>query len=289
MEKTSANIIRGFLNKVTKKTKDAPKFLPKANVPESIRSGVKNVGALKDIDHSKVWSGYRSQSMRAGGPDSLVMFLPNLIAGKMLGHGKVQKAMWKHVGAPALKADTAAGQVLSKTPIVGKTLFTTKEKIPWGKGMFKEVERSSALAPLTKLRDVAEPIAVGYGLEKGMRTLSDLRKNRKDHDSMNQELAEKAASAMRHLHEENKGHKKRAHAMKLIYKQAELGFSHLPQTLDELETKIASLINQDLAVVEKALELTSGSVKLGELDTYDPKAGMTATEQFRAALFGDDQ
>jgi len=105
---------------------------------------------------------------------------------------------------------------------------------------------------------------------------------------MNKEaLLKQAAEKMLQLHQENKEHIKRAHALKLIYKQAELGCGDVPQDYRELQEKIATLLNQDLDVVEKALELTGGNLNLGELDSTTDLAPRNADESFQAAILGD--
>lgn len=105
---------------------------------------------------------------------------------------------------------------------------------------------------------------------------SEAQKNRS-------ELIKKAVSKMLSLSKEVKEHEKRAHATRLIYKQAEMGFGDLPRSHKELEEKIASLINQDLNVVEKALELTGGNIDLGELGSRE-SYGFNATESFIAGI-----
>ena len=93
---------------------------------------------------------------------------------------------------------------------------------------------------------------------------------------------------MRQLHESNKSHEKRAHALRLIYKQAELGCEELPQTHKDLEEKIASLLNQDLVVVEKALEMFGGDVKLGEMGSTDYSIVRNAEEAFQASVLDNE-
>jgi hypothetical protein len=101
------------------------------------------------------------------------------------------------------------------------------------------------------------------------------------------DLREKVASTMLRLNTEVKEHTKRAHATKLLYKQAELGVAPLPQTYEEFQEKLASLLTQDLSVLEKALEFTSGEMKLGELARSDFSAPRNAQEQFQAAVLGE--
>lgn len=248
---------------------------PGLKVPKGMAEGI------SEKNKEKAYAGYRAQAMR-GGEDSIVGFLPKMLAEKVLGKKRVNHALWKGLHEPALRADTAVGNVLSKAPIVGRA-FKVKESIPWGKGLHKDVTRSSALGPLTKLRDVAEPIAIGVGLERGIHKAKEVMRRTHEQDVEDQSLRKEAASTMLRLHEENKGHTKRATALRLLYKQAELGQVELPQTYNDLETKIASLMNQDLVVFEKALELAVGSVKLGELSSDDVKP-LSAAEQFQASV-----
>jgi len=93
-----------------------------------------------------------------------------------------------------------------------------------------------------------------------------------------------AAAKMLQLHSENKEHEKRAQALRLIYKQAEMGYGEIPRTHSELQEKVASLLKQDLTVLEKAIELTGGNIKLGELDTESFTSGGTAEEAFKASI-----
>lgn len=93
---------------------------------------------------------------------------------------------------------------------------------------------------------------------------------------------------MLELHQENKGHKKWAHALRLIYKQAEMGHGDIPKDYSELQEKVAALMTEDLRVVEKALELTGGAIKLGELHSQDRAAPKSANEQFEVSIIGEN-
>ena len=98
-------------------------------------------------------------------------------------------------------------------------------------------------------------------------------------------IRKQAAEKMLQLHAMNKEHEKRAHALRLIYKQAELGYGEIPRSFGELQEKVASLVNQDLYVLEKALELTGGNIKLGELDKSDLSlGGGKAEDLFKASI-----
>lgn len=99
-------------------------------------------------------------------------------------------------------------------------------------------------------------------------------------------LREKCASTMLRLEDENSGHKKRAHALRLLWKQAEMGVGELPQTYGELQAKLASMVREDLGVLERALELTGGTVKMGELGGPELQA-LDATAQFQATVLGN--
>jgi hypothetical protein len=102
-------------------------------------------------------------------------------------------------------------------------------------------------------------------------------------------LRKLAAEKLLQLRSSNKEHEKRAYALRLIYKQAEMGYGDIPRSFDELQEKVASLLTQDLYVLEKALELTGGNIKLGELASGDSKLGNgSASEVFQASILGDD-
>lgn len=295
------SIFRGFLKALRAGKAAGKKPIRKTRkpIPTSFAKGI------SDRAKRKAWSGYREQAIKErSGPTSFLLWIPGAIVNKATGKpGLFQKKMWKHVNAPALVMDTAAGNLLAKIPKVGKGLFKVEEQVPWGKGFHKDITRSSALAPLVKARHIAEPIIIGVGLEKGLTKLVGTGKNMRDEKRSGNiqpafsktasgiddlELREKVASAMLRLHDECEGHKKRAHAVELIYKQADMGIEELPQTYGELEEKIASLITQDLVVLEKALELNGAHIKLGELepDEFDPYS-RNAEEEFQAAMFED--
>lgn len=104
-----------------------------------------------------------------------------------------------------------------------------------------------------------------------------------------QELHKLAAVKLRELNADNKKHEKRAHALRLLYKQSELGYGDVPRTYRELDEKIASLMNEDLNVVEKALEMTGGNLKLGELASSDHSGRSNPEDQFQASIMnGND-
>ncbi|MCJ7520615.1 MAG: hypothetical protein MUP21_00085 [Dehalococcoidia bacterium] len=254
--------------------------IPKDNaVPPGFAAGTSSPNA------QRTWNAYREKAMHSGGgADSLLLYPVQWAAEKALGKERVRNRMWKAVGAPALRADTAIGRVLEKTPLIGKKLFRVKEQVPWGKGLHREVERSSALGPLTKARDIAAPIIVGAGLETGVRAMTKKKDSEGDQPKDDQHIREKVASVMLHLHEENRGHEKRADALRLLYKQVELGYGQLPQSFGELNEKLAALVKEDLGVLEKALELAGGNLKFGELGSKDHSAAGSAAEKFQASL-----
>lgn len=107
---------------------------------------------------------------------------------------------------------------------------------------------------------------------------------------MDKGLLKQAAEKMLQLHRENKEHEKRAHAVKLLYKQAEMGVIRFPGSHSEYEEKIASLINQNLEVVEKALEFAGGQMSIGDLENnIDPLANLTADQTFQASIIGNEE
>jgi hypothetical protein len=68
----------------------------------------------------------------------------------------------------------------------------------------------------------------------------------------------KAASALNTLSEKTAMHEKRAEATKLLFEQVEQGFIPPPRSMQEFETKVASLLKQDLRVVAEAMKLATG-------------------------------
>jgi hypothetical protein len=259
--------------------------LPNMLAPRGFAKGIHNIGS-DSVD--RIFKGYKHQAIR-GGDESLLLWPVKALASKILPkkfRRNVRALGWDYLGKPALRLDTAVGGALEKIPLIGKSLFRTKEQIPWGHGLQKEVTRSSAFAPLSKVRDVAEPILVGVGLEKGFKKLKNMRQP--EAAAQDQQLREKVASVMLSLHEKNKGHEKRAHAERLLFKQVEMGLMQSPQSHSELETKLAALVTEDLTVLEKALELTGGNVKLGELSLADPSAAVSPVEKFQATILGNE-
>ena len=105
---------------------------------------------------------------------------------------------------------------------------------------------------------------------------------------MNKGINKLAAEKLLQLNSANKEHEKRAHALRLIYKQAELGYGEVPRSYSELQEKVASLLKQDLTIVEKALEITGGNLKLGELGSADNSlGGGSAEEDFQARILNE--
>ena len=93
---------------------------------------------------------------------------------------------------------------------------------------------------------------------------------------------------MLQLDASNKKHEKQAHATRLIYKQAELGYGEVPRSYNELQEKVASLLTQDLNILEKALELAGGNIKLGELASADYRqSGGNAEDDFKASILDE--
>jgi hypothetical protein len=244
------------------------------------------------------FAGHRRAAVDAG-PESFLAEAAGFLLPKKVREG-IKNKMWKYVSKPALVADTYLGSKVRKVPGM-KGLFTAKEQIPVHGNMHKDVERGSLLAPLAKARNIAVPIVAGIGIEKGIRDISAKLKGQplaeppgnhammnqedlqKAANSLNTELREKVASAMLQLNSKNKEHEKRAQATRFLFKQSELGLASLPSTYDEYEQKLASLVGQDLAVLEKALELTAGNVKLGEL-TGSALGTHDAAETFQAEV-----
>jgi hypothetical protein len=271
-------------------------------------------GSFADMPR-RLRKGYESQN-KSHGVESVFALPLQYAAKKVIGEKPVQQAIWKHVQKPLLSADMRGGKavhgVISKVlpESAAKGLTSFKEKVPLGNNRFEEVSRHSLTAPLVHAAEIAKPLALGAVVEKGV---SKLREKKKEpHDilksaavkkvaasqqnvvscnldgtEMNLQQREKIASTMLHLHQQNKEHEKRAHATQLIYKMAEAGHIELPRSFDEFQIKLASLMKEDLAVVEKAIDYSGGVMKLGELDKADTSEHRNATEAFRAAIIGE--
>lgn len=283
---TKEAFLRGFVRRLRGQAGSAPSVMGAAantanRIPKSFAKGIDT----KNVE--RAWQGYKSQATEGGGgAESLLLFPAQFAAEKMFGKDRVRNAIWKHISGPALAADTAVGNVLRKTPLVGDRLFRVKENIPWKGKLHREVMRSSALGPITKARDIATPIIVGVGLEKGMKHLTNRPSQSPESSAQDQNLREKVASVMLRLHQKNREHEKRAQAERIFWKQVERGLEQPPESYSELQSKLASLVNEDLKVLEKAVELAGGTMKLGELDgsSRDAGQGLTPSEKFQADL-----
>ena len=76
-------------------------------------------------------------------------------------------------------------------------------------------------------------------------------------------------------------------AMKIAFREVELGHTEPYRSFDELQQKIAALLNEDLDIVEKALERGYGNVgKYGILED-NAKSGRGKSELERWVLFGE--
>jgi hypothetical protein len=98
----------------------------------------------------------------------------------------------------------------------------------------------------------------------------------------------KAASALQTLSEQSVAHEKRAQATNILFEQVEHGFIPPPRSAREFETKIASLMTQDLRVVAEAMKLATapaGGTGFGTLeDGVGSMGGPDATTNFQHAL-----
>jgi len=272
-----------------------------------------SAGGFHGVSEKGGWEGLERIAKNTSS-DSLVMTPITYVAEKALGKERVQNALWKGLSKPLQKADITAGRVLEHLPY-GDKIFRQEIKIPVGEGMYKKIEHSSALAPLVKAKKVVTPFIVAAGAEKGLRSLKEMRENvsasqqqRKqstpslmgktamDKEALkrklnDENLREKVASAMVHLFNENKGHKKRAQAVQMLYKQAELGHGDVPRSYSEFDEKVASLMSQDLQVLDKALELIGGNEKLGAIDdsSIDLSGSQTPSEKFQSDILSEEE
>lgn len=101
----------------------------------------------------------------------------------------------------------------------------------------------------------------------------------------------KAASALHQLSEQAATYEKRAEAARLLFEQVERGFIPPPRSVQEFETKVASLLTKDLKVVAEAMKLATaptGGTGFGTLEegplSGSSSADSEATRNFQHAL-----
>lgn len=101
------------------------------------------------------------------------------------------------------------------------------------------------------------------------------------------ELLKREHQARLTLEKEANDLKLEKRAMKIAFREVELGISEPYKSHDEFITKVASLMKDDLTVVEKALELGYGPArKNGELDET---TGKELDPLSRWIRFGDNE
>lgn len=255
----------------------------KKGVSQFILKGIKGPGKAKK---------YRQMQESVGtSTESLLGDIVKWPVEKLVGKERVQKALWKGYKKPSLHADIALGRGLQKIP-GAKNLFTQKEWVRAGPGKKELVERASALAPIGKLRKLTEPVIMGLGTEQAIKAFKPEQKKTAmdkkvflDKIARDKKLREKAASLMLSLADENRGHRKRAHATRLFYRQVELGQEELPRSYSAFQQKVASLMkNEDLKVLEKALEIVGRNDNIGEISNAFQPGSLNASESFQAAI-----
>ena len=237
--------------------------------------------------------GYHRKAMESGA-DSVFLAPFN-----MFGSTKMKKRMAKHLSVPSTKLDTALGAAIGKvTPL--KKMFTIKEQVPVSIGpnkLYQEVNRPSALAPATKVMDVAIPFAGAMAIDDALRKASERKKKRNMATvTLEKTAAIKLAEDMIRLNHEvvklaqaNSDLEKTSRAQKLIYKQASLGMIEMPTTYEELLEKAAALATEDLDVVEKALSYRLGDVGMGKLASGSAPSTSTPEGNFVASILDTDE
>ena len=226
---------------------------------------------------------------------SAANWLSNKVPGTR--NNALNKAYAKYINEPITKADVSLGLAAQRAQrrLFGKSkdgkwrdtakLFTEKKNIGLGKkrgGMTGNVEYDvpSITAPVSKTGKFVIPLLGAMKLEeivKGKKKMSDQNKIITEAD------LKKTASMLSHLHSRNKQLEKKAHATKLLYKQAELGQIIFPKTHEEFEVKVAELMHKDLNVVEEAIKMAAASEELN--NTF----GGSLTSQATGAPSGNAQ
>ena len=201
-------------------------------------------------------------------------------AKKILGSKKVDKAVWKYFQAPIVKADVALGeqaQRLSKAMGGSGKLFSEAKVLPMSKarGKFtggKEVLVPSFVAPAGKAGKIVIPML-------GMMKAEELLKKEKKMDqpkNITQADLTKTAEMLESLKGQRDDFEKKAHATKLLFKQAELGQIVFPKSHDDFEEKVAKLMHKDLNVVEEAIKMAAASEEL--VNTFGGLSSQKATD-----------
>lgn len=106
--------------------------------------------------------------------------------------------------------------------------------------------------------------------------------------TVSKELVKRAGELLKQEHETRLRLEKEAHvsqlekrAQKIAFREVELGVCEPFHTHEQFIAKVASLMKEDLDVVEKALQRGYGSHRThGELDTSTPAQSLNALERW---------
>lgn len=223
------------------------------------------------------------------------------LAGKVTGGGDLFKIKEKVPVAPSFTGRQIK-KVTKEVADQAKKNKLAPVKEPANQ-LYKEVNRSSITAPATKTMGVVVPFAGAYAIDEQLGKMMG-NKNKQDQKktasanlvTMEKTAAVKLATELIRLKGEtsklaqaNANHEKRAKAEELVYKQASMGLMAYPKSYQELQEKVASLENQDLDVLEKALQLQVGDVSMGKVASETGTIMPTTPEsQFAADLLEDE-
>ena len=201
---------------------------------------------------------------------------------KLKGKDKVNSAIYDKYLRKVNNLDDRAGAALAQHG-PSKRLFTHKEIVPTkrkikGLSGHAEYEGYKASAPVRKAMGVVTPLAAGMYLSD---KLSGSSHKEEKMNKQAQDLMKQAADKIEAL-------ERREQATKIAYLMVEKGKCEPFGTYEELEEKLASLLQKDLKVVETALEMDADLTNFGKVASdNNPSAGPgldQATGRFYARL-----
>jgi hypothetical protein len=189
------------------------------------------------------------------------------LARKIKGKEKVNRALYEHYHRPLKNIDEKAGKFLARQ-LEAPNLFRQVDVLPTGRKMggnraLIEHETHSATAPIAKASKVVAPIAASLylsnllgGKEAGEKMASSNETETPLEDKNT--LLKEAAAALDHA-------QRLVDAEKLAFALVERGKIPPFQSYEDFHTKVASLMTEDLRVVEKAIEMDASMADFGKV------------------------
>jgi len=207
----------------------------------------------------------RKAAVKGEGAGSLFLWPALSAAKKLKGKAKVEGALYEKYHRPLKNIDEKMGRVLERE-LGTKKLFRQVDVLPTRRTMGRakhkalaEVETHSATAPISKAVKAITPLAatlyVAGKLDKtGGDNMSNNELDIENKDVLLKEAADALDSAQR-----------RDEAVKLAFSMIERGKIAPFADYNEFQTKVASLMEKDLRVVEEALNMDADMPDFGKV------------------------